>query len=246
MTGEALPMDRLEAEFPPGAVKKLEYGGKVKTDERGNPIEYIGSHAVIGRLNEAFGGAWAFEVPWQQVGEDFVAVRGRLSAWGHVKEQFGSAEIKRYKPEHATKAGQIVDIGNDLKAAASDALKKCASLFGVGLYLQDKEGRAQARREGGKPPARPATPPAPITPEEERERLAAAAGRTSYPRTETGWRVHEERAEALGKQAQAAGWSREKLIEWLGGRGKAVLRELTNIEADELETALTKQSRIPF
>uniref|UniRef100_A0A7V3YL91 DUF3072 domain-containing protein n=1 Tax=Candidatus Caldatribacterium californiense TaxID=1454726 RepID=A0A7V3YL91_9BACT len=50
-----------------------------------------------------------------------------------VKEQFGSKAIA-YNPD-----GSFVDLGDDLKAAASDALKKCATLLGVGLYLYEGE-----------------------------------------------------------------------------------------------------------
>jgi hypothetical protein len=43
-----------------------------------------------------------------------------------------------------------MDIGFDLKGAATDALKKCASLVGVGLYLWKKEPPA-GLGNGGQP-----------------------------------------------------------------------------------------------
>jgi len=48
-------------------------------------------------------------------------------------------------------SGTPLDIGFDLKGAATDALKKCASLIGVALYLWKKEppaglGTAASRR----------------------------------------------------------------------------------------------------
>jgi hypothetical protein len=57
---------------------------------------------------------------------------------------FGSKEIERSKD---TKA--IVSLGDDLKAASTDALKKAASLLGVGLYLysdQRPNGKTEERR----------------------------------------------------------------------------------------------------
>jgi hypothetical protein len=57
-------------------------------------------------------------------------VLGRLTAEGIVKNQFGSSQITRNK-----KTGDLVSLGDDLKAAATDALKKAATLLGVGLHL---------------------------------------------------------------------------------------------------------------
>src|SRR3712207_1399804 len=51
-----------------------------------------------------------------------------------TRQQFGSQKIKRSRA-----SGAPLDIGFDLKGATTDALKKCASLIGVGLYLSKKE-----------------------------------------------------------------------------------------------------------
>ena len=42
-------------------------------------------------------------------------------------------------------AGKIVSLGDDLKAAATDALKKCATLFGVGLHLYEERRNSETR-----------------------------------------------------------------------------------------------------
>ena len=55
---------------------------------------------------------------------------GKLTAQGVAKCQFGKSKITRTK-ETKTE----VSIGDDLKAAATDSLKKCATLLGVGLHL---------------------------------------------------------------------------------------------------------------
>ena len=97
-------------------------------------MSYVTGHAVINRLNESFEGSWSFEITEQTILETEVIVRGRLTAGGEVKEQFGSQPIKRYNENHA-KAGQVINMGDDLKAAATDCLKKCATLYGVALHL---------------------------------------------------------------------------------------------------------------
>jgi hypothetical protein len=55
------------------------------------------------------------------------------------KTQFGRSEVK-FKKER-DELGQLVplDFGNDLKGAASDCLKKCASLLGIASDIYDGE-----------------------------------------------------------------------------------------------------------
>jgi len=103
---------------------------KTKTGTFGNQVSYIEGAAVIARLNEAFEAMWSFEVIEHKVLEDEIVVLGKLSAGGISKSQFGSTRITRNRD-----AGEIVSTGDDLKAASTDALKKCATLLGVGLYL---------------------------------------------------------------------------------------------------------------
>ena len=81
---------------------------------------------------------------------DEVLVVGKLTAEGITKMQFGSSSITRHK---TTKAP--VSIADDLKAAATDALKKCATLFGVALSLYG--GKTESRTQ-------PAPSPDPVPP----------------------------------------------------------------------------------
>lgn len=138
---ETKNLEVLTRPFEAGQIRQREGRG-------GKMLDYIETHAVITRLNEAFGGAWSFEVAEYKSMEGEVVVQGRLTAGGQIKEQFGSAAVARNK-----ETGKPICIGDDLKSAASDALKKCATLFGVGLHLYDKapaqapEGRnGQAHR----------------------------------------------------------------------------------------------------
>lgn len=112
--------------------------------EEKNGFSYIPHPYVTARLNEALGvGGWSFQVldtRWIE-SEDTILVLGRITAFmdgglGHVsKEQWGGQKVNRFS---SSKGGAIIDISNDFKGAASDALKKCATLLGVGeeLYMQ--------------------------------------------------------------------------------------------------------------
>ena len=131
-----IPLDVLTRPFEAGQVKQRQGRG-------GKMLDYLETHAIITRLNEAFAGAWSFEVVDFQSMEGEVVVRGRLRAGGEVKEQFGSSEIARAKD-----SGKPVSVGDDLKAAASDALKKCATLFGIGQELYAKGGAQVPQRNG--------------------------------------------------------------------------------------------------
>ena len=111
-------------------------------DVRGGvELEYITGEQCISRLNETLGVAgWSFTIKEHGINAeaDEAWVLGELSAnFGGaivVRQQFGSQKIKRSRA-----SGIPLDIGFDLKGAATDALKKCAMLLGVGLYLSKKE-----------------------------------------------------------------------------------------------------------
>jgi hypothetical protein len=96
--------------------------------QHGKTVSYVDVAAVITRLNEGCD-AWSFEVVSHKVDADEVIVLGKLVADGQVKMHFGGSAIT------LDKEGRAVSIADDLKAAASDALKKCASLFGVALEM---------------------------------------------------------------------------------------------------------------
>lgn len=121
-------------------------------------LAYV-SHAWVTRvLNEAFGFRWSWDVTDTVIVPDLqnpaeVIVRGRLTVTTPdggtvVKEQFGAADVKRYK------SGGVISLGDDLKAASSDALKKAASLLGVALDLY---GASDDPLPGEEPPTKPAT-----------------------------------------------------------------------------------------
>jgi hypothetical protein len=113
----------LEKPFAPEQIKRRQ-----GTD--GDVLDYVEGCAVIQRLNECFDAEWVFEIQEHKVYDAEVVVLGKLTAHGVAKSQFGKSRITK-----ARKDNSIISLGDDLKAAATDCLKKCATLFGVGLHL---------------------------------------------------------------------------------------------------------------
>ena len=115
------------------AIGAITPADKIKTrpGNAGRMFTYVEVGYVISQLDEAFGRLWDWEVIEQNVGQSQVWVRGRLTI--HVapnfdlkKDAFGSSDIKKF-----TTTKMAIDIGNDLKSASSDALKKAASYLGI-------------------------------------------------------------------------------------------------------------------
>jgi len=72
--------------------------------------------------------------------------------WDIVKTQWGSSEVKKYssptkdkKGNIIHKVGDVIDLGDDYKGAATDAMKKCATQLGI--FLDVYAARA-AEEEG--------------------------------------------------------------------------------------------------
>lgn len=109
----------------------------------GQTFDYVSIQYVEMYLNAMTGHDWDFKIKEWKVLESQILVLGSLTMrFGGkkadraevTKEQFGSGEVKYKK---GTK--DMVDLADDLKAAASDALKKCASLFGVAWDVYGKD-----------------------------------------------------------------------------------------------------------
>jgi hypothetical protein len=113
----------LEKEFEPSQIKR-------RRAHFGEELDYVETADVIRRLNQAFDGEWSFEIVEYQQLFDEVIVLGKLTAQGISKSQFGSHKITKSKRD-----GEAVNIGYDLKSAASDCLKKCSTHLGVALHL---------------------------------------------------------------------------------------------------------------
>lgn len=97
----------------------------------GMSFDYVKIGYVIDKLNQIFNYHWEFEILEDKVYEESgqIVVKGQLTVYtgkdfSLKKTQYGSADIKMYN-------GKPMSIGDDLKSAGSDALKKCASLVGI-------------------------------------------------------------------------------------------------------------------
>ena len=125
---------------------------------RNGVLDYVEGHSVIQRLNEALEGAWSFEIVHHEIREEEVLVLGKLVTGDVTKMQFGTSQVTRER-----ESGALVSLGDDLKAAGTDCLKKCATCLGVGLHLYAEKplpGRGTMARGPAAPP-QPAAAPRP-------------------------------------------------------------------------------------
>lgn len=153
----------------------------------GSNLDYITGEQVTSRLNEALGwDGWSFRVVehgYNESADEFWCL-GELTTGSTIRNQFGSQKPNRYSS--GNNQGKVIDLGFDLKGAATDALKKCASLIGVGLYLHEKEStQARAPQRPVQAAQAPSAPP-PASPAallgfdtDELKRLVKEAGLTN-------------------------------------------------------------------
>lgn len=117
--------DALSAPFPKEVERHLDKGG--------TSLTYIPVSEVIARLNEVLGVfGWCYTLEQckrDATDPDFLVAHVRMTVGDTTRDGVGGQKIKR------TRAGEIVDLGDEYKGAVSDALKKAAQSFGVGLYL---------------------------------------------------------------------------------------------------------------
>ena len=113
--------DILTKPFPAEQIKQ-------RPGQNGKTLSYVETHSVIARLNEGCD-SWSFEVERHQIFDEEVVVLGKLTADGVTKMAYGGSDIARGQD------GAAVSLADSLKAASSDALKKAASLLGVGLAV---------------------------------------------------------------------------------------------------------------
>jgi len=114
---------------------------KTRRGGHGRQLKYVEGRHYVGRLNEAFGGEWSSDILHHEVLGEEVLVRGRLTAAGVSKSEFGGSAITRSR-----ESGEPISLADDAKAAATDCLKRCARLFGVGLELYDDRPSRQPQQ----------------------------------------------------------------------------------------------------
>ena len=132
-----MDIEILEQEFEPKEIKK-------RKGPHGKMLDYVETPSVIRRLNKAFDHNWSFNVERYEIVDGHIIVLGRLTAEGIVKTQFGSKKVAK------DKSGEPISIGDDMKAAASDSLKKTATLLGVALHLYEDDGDGMSTMSGNR------------------------------------------------------------------------------------------------
>lgn len=118
---------------PPAYVKQRPAKG-------GGTWDYVTGGYVKKSLNLLFGWDWDFEIVDEriEIQAKEVIVKGRLTCRTNgrtiVKMQYGNKDI-------IFKRGTEIplSIGNDLKAAATDCLKKCAAEIGIAADIYNKD-----------------------------------------------------------------------------------------------------------
>lgn len=132
---------------------------KQRPGKGGMTFNYISADLVIELLNEAFDHLWSTTIVSHEVVDGTAIVGLELSAYGESgipvhKQQFGSCEINRG-----------MGPGEAFKGAASDALKKAATLLGIGLELyQDDAPSSSPRLPQAKSGSTSAAPKSPVSP----------------------------------------------------------------------------------
>jgi len=112
---------------------------KERPAKGGGTWKFVSGGYVRKCLNLMFGFDWDFEIISQDIFYGEVVVKGKLTCRSGgktiTKTQFGNKEIayRKQTPEQIqAKEDKIpLSIGNDMKAAATDALKKCAAEIGI-------------------------------------------------------------------------------------------------------------------
>jgi len=123
---------------------------KSRPGRGGQLVNYVEVGYVVETLNRAFGFDWDFEVVQHTFLSEAseVCVLGRLTVrageYTIIKQQFGGSDVKTLRNSQTP-----VSLSDDFKAAASDALKKCASLLGIAHDVYRGEVAAPGGNGGG-------------------------------------------------------------------------------------------------
>ena len=158
---------------------------KQRPGKAGMIFNYISADLVIELLNEAFEHRWSTAIISSAIHDRTAVVGLELTVWDREensihKQQFGSCEMN---------AG--MGPGEAFKGAASDALKKAATLLGIGLELyQDGDTasaaprlpQTQSRPTPPKAPSAPSASRAPVTPPRGPAALTSPAPAAAPPR----------------------------------------------------------------
>jgi len=119
---------------------------KQRPAKGGGKWDYVTGGYVKKCLNLMFGWDWDFEIVDEKIMIESkeVVVKGKLTCRSNgkiiVKMQYGNKDIIFKRNTEIP-----LSIGNDMKAAATDALKKCASEIGIAADIYNKEDFKEVR-----------------------------------------------------------------------------------------------------
>jgi hypothetical protein len=123
---------------------------KTRDAKGGGTWTYVSGGYVKKVLNLMFGWDWDFEIMEDKICGGFVILLGKLTVRSNgrtmVKMQYGSKQIM-FENDYFTegnvkkkkKSDRYLDLGNDYKAACTDALKKCAAEIGICADIYNKD-----------------------------------------------------------------------------------------------------------
>lgn len=116
---------------------------KARPAKGGGTWDYVTGGYVKKCLNLMFGWDWDFEILDEKILFGEAIVKGKLTCRSNGKEivkmQFGNKDIM-YRRDVDKDGNKIpLSIGNDLKAATTDCLKKCAAEIGIAADIYNKE-----------------------------------------------------------------------------------------------------------
>jgi len=121
---------------------------KKRPAKGGGEWSYVTGGYVKKCLNLMFGWDWDFEIIDENIMIEAkeVVVKGKLTCRSNgktiVKMQYGNKDIMfrvEWIDGKKTSTNIPLSVGNDLKAAATDALKKCAAEVGIAADIYNKE-----------------------------------------------------------------------------------------------------------
>lgn len=117
---------------------------KTRPAKGGGRWNYVSGSYVTQVLNSLFGFNWSFEVITSMSEAMTVSKSGTVVVQGRLKVKIGDEWVTKEqygRKDVAYKKGTSdpLDFGNDLKAAATDAKKKCASELGLFADVYSQE-----------------------------------------------------------------------------------------------------------
>lgn len=111
---------------------------KTRPAKGGGTWTYVSGGYVKKVLNLMFGFDWDFEILEEKIISKEVVVKGKLTVRSNgktiIKMQYGNKDIIYRKGTE-----EPLSIGNDMKAAATDSLKKCASELGIAADVYNSQ-----------------------------------------------------------------------------------------------------------